>query len=373
MEGERPLELADLPDEFFDDLDDSARELLLARLFPWRAGLFPVTPVPTVSEANPFLTRSQVVQLLLEKEAEDAARLSSIQQLIDPSGRPIQLAAATNDLAAIGQMTAGSAHAAPSDSTGTVQEVTINGRTIFHVYHYPIGFFGLAFGASSVQYLGSFSAKSDDYAAVEEARQLAENAARLGAIASAAATAEVTVEIAAGFNPIASAAEAATGQDMRGNPLSPGQRLMAGINAVPGDVIGPAVGKLGEVAADAVKGADEAEKAIPEATRLREVEQGTASRLLQAKPGLKLTESSHIGSEYVDQFGKTYDAVGSPAASKFWNQEKFLSAIDEHLLKSNDFTVVDLTGFTKEQIEIIRNYIDSLPATSQAKIIRIGF
>jgi len=69
----------------------------------------------------------------------------------------------------------------------------------------------------------------------------------------------------------------------------------------------------------------------------------------------------------------TYDAIGSPKASKFWNAQQFLDQINKHLLKSNDFTVTDLTGFTAEQITTVRNHENSLPATSQAKIIRIGF
>jgi len=112
---------------------------------------------------------------------------------------------------------------------------------------------------------------------------------------------------------------------------------------------------------------------IPGATRLTAAEQETASRLLKARPDLKLTESVHEGAEYVDQSGRTYDALGSPAASKFWNPKQFLSSIDAHLLKSNDFTVVDLTGFASDQIAVVRNYINNLPSVSQLKIIRIGF
>jgi Pretoxin HINT domain len=119
--------------------------------------------------------------------------------------------------------------------------------------------------------------------------------------------------------------------------------------------------------------ADPCPPAIPDAARLTDAEQATAGRLLQQQPGLVLTESPHPGSEYVDQFGRTYDALGSPAASQFWNPEEFLSSIDSHLLKSNDFTVVDLTGFSGEQINVVTDFINSLPQASQAKIIRIGF
>jgi RHS repeat-associated protein len=113
--------------------------------------------------------------------------------------------------------------------------------------------------------------------------------------------------------------------------------------------------------------------AIPNATRLSAVEQATASRLLQAQPDLTLNESEDVGADFVDQNGQTYDAMGSPAASQYWNEEQFLDSLDSHLLKANDFTVVDLTGFTGSQISTIANYINSLPAELQAKIIKIGF
>lgn len=60
-------------------------------------------------------------------------------------------------------------------------------------------------------------------------------------------------------------------------------------------------------------------------------------------------------------------------ASKYWNEQKFLASVDSHLLKANDFTAVDMTGFTDAQKAAVRAYVDSLPAASQARIIRIGF
>jgi hypothetical protein len=112
---------------------------------------------------------------------------------------------------------------------------------------------------------------------------------------------------------------------------------------------------------------------IPGAKRLSQSEQATAARLLQDRPDLQLVESEHLGAEYVDQSGRTYDALGNPAASKYWNEDQFLRSIDSHLLKSNDFTVIDLTGFTKDQINAVSHYINNLPSASRDKIIRIGF
>jgi hypothetical protein len=84
-------------------------------------------------------------------------------------------------------------------------------------------------------------------------------------------------------------------------------------------------------------------------------------------------ESPHVGAEYVDDLGRSYDALGMPAASKYWNERQFLASINSHLLKSNDFTVVDLTGFTSEQVGAVSGYVNSLSSELQARIIRIGF
>lgn len=107
-------------------------------------------------------------------------------------------------------------------------------------------------------------------------------------------------------------------------------------------------------------------------SRLHPDEIATGARLAQ-KLGIDLWESPHAGAEFVDALNRTYDACGVPAASKFWNEAKFLRSIDGHLLKSNHFTVLDLTGFTNAQKATVRAYIDGLPAASQARIIRIGF
>jgi hypothetical protein len=107
---------------------------------------------------------------------------------------------------------------------------------------------------------------------------------------------------------------------------------------------------------------------IPDAKRLRPSEQVTAGRLMEQK-GLKLRESLHEGAEYIDDLGKTYDALGTPQASKYWNEKQFLGSIDHHLLKSNDFTAIDLAGFTPKQINIVESYVNSFPLSSQKRLI----
>jgi hypothetical protein len=107
-------------------------------------------------------------------------------------------------------------------------------------------------------------------------------------------------------------------------------------------------------------------------TRLRETELATGKRLSR-KLGVPLAESPHLGADFVDAAGKTYDALGTPAASQRWNQKDFIKAIDDHLLKSNDFTVIDLTGFTPAQIQIVQRHLSTLKPDQLAKLIRIGF
>ena len=117
-------------------------------------------------------------------------------------------------------------------------------------------------------------------------------------------------------------------------------------------------------------------RGIPDAKRLTPAEQATAARL-QRHPDFTaraFKESEHDGADYIDDRGRSYDAMGSPEASRHWNDGSlFIRAIDNHLRKSTDFTVIDLTGFTAEQIGIVRGYVNSLPDKAQARIVRIGF
>jgi RHS repeat-associated protein len=113
-------------------------------------------------------------------------------------------------------------------------------------------------------------------------------------------------------------------------------------------------------------------KPIPDASRLTDTEQATAGRLMQQE-GLTLYESDHLGAEYIDQFGRSYDALGTPEASQYWNQSQFFESIKHHLRKVNDFTVIDLTGFAEAHKNAVRNFVNSLPAAQQDKIIKIAF
>jgi RHS repeat-associated protein len=107
------------------------------------------------------------------------------------------------------------------------------------------------------------------------------------------------------------------------------------------------------------------------ASRLATNEIETGERLAQ-KFSLQLTESSHVGAEFVDSAGKSYDALGSVQAYEHFNETKFLSSIDKHLLKSNDYTVVDLTGANEAQEQAIRNHVSGLGGKLQDKVLYVG-
>jgi hypothetical protein len=115
----------------------------------------------------------------------------------------------------------------------------------------------------------------------------------------------------------------------------------------------------------------------PNLARLSDPEAATLTRLQDEFPerGFKASAEERDG-EFTDSQGRTYDQMGDPRTSQFWNPrnaQRFYDAIDEHLLKSMDYTVIDLTGFSDQSIADITNYVDSLPEAEQAKIIRIGF
>jgi hypothetical protein len=116
----------------------------------------------------------------------------------------------------------------------------------------------------------------------------------------------------------------------------------------------------------------------PNLGRLRPAERDTLGRAQQQYPdlGLKASAEERDG-EYVDSQGRTYDQMGNPNTSKFWDRpgapQKFYQAIQDHLSKSMDFTVLDLSGFSEQSAADIQAYVDSLSPAEQAKIIRIGF
>ena len=116
-----------------------------------------------------------------------------------------------------------------------------------------------------------------------------------------------------------------------------------------------------------------AQSGLTGAKRLRPDELATGRRL-EHLLGRRLRESGHEGADFVDDFGRTFDALGGGSlASQFFKPQEFFDSIRGHLLKSNDFTVIDLTGFTSSQIAQVRTFLNGLSQSELDRIIRIGF
>ena len=79
------------------------------------------------------------------------------------------------------------------------------------------------------------------------------------------------------------------------------------------------------------------------------------------------------GHDWVDDLGRTYDAMGDGTRAKYLSIPSFTRSIDHHLNKGNDFTVIDLTGYSREQVAEISAYVNALPPERKATIVRVGF
>jgi hypothetical protein len=120
-----------------------------------------------------------------------------------------------------------------------------------------------------------------------------------------------------------------------------------------------------------------AERDLDPMGRLSPAERDTLGRIREELPDRDFRASSaERDGEFVDNQGRTYDQIGNPRSSDYWNAnsaQKFYRSIDAHLLKSMDYTVIDLTGFSEQSVTDISEYIESLPAEAREKIIRVGF
>ncbi len=104
--------------------------------------------------------------------------------------------------------------------------------------------------------------------------------------------------------------------------------------------------------------------------RLRGSEFATLTRL-QAHPeyaNRAFRGSDHVGAEVVDDLGRSYDFLGSSAASRYWNEGEFLGSIKTHLRKSNNFTVVDLAGFEQSHARSVRRFVDALSESDRSHL-----
>jgi RHS repeat-associated protein len=106
-------------------------------------------------------------------------------------------------------------------------------------------------------------------------------------------------------------------------------------------------------------------------TGLRVTEISSASRYA-AQKGLALIESPHVGDEVVNALTRqSIDFTGTPRAylKEFWKDgSEFFAAIRGHLVKSDNLTVIDLKGASKEQIKAIKGFVNGLSDAERAKI-----
>jgi hypothetical protein len=110
------------------------------------------------------------------------------------------------------------------------------------------------------------------------------------------------------------------------------------------------------------------------ASHAKPAERATAERIA-ARPEFKgrrfrAPPPPDPGFDWVDDLGRTYDAMGDGTKAKYLNLADFKESIVHHLRKGNNFTVIDLTGFEPNQISAVRAYVDML---ANPTIIRVGF
>ncbi|GAA3572043.1 hypothetical protein GCM10022419_061140 [Nonomuraea rosea] len=97
----------------------------------------------------------------------------------------------------------------------------------------------------------------------------------------------------------------------------------------------------------------------PATGQFRPVEMETAQRIEQ-QLGLTLTRSKHVGADWLDSKGVTYDAVGNFPSQFFDRQRPRLQqAILDHLQKV-DLVPVDVSKFTPGQVAKVQQFIQNL-------------
>ena len=94
----------------------------------------------------------------------------------------------------------------------------------------------------------------------------------------------------------------------------------------------------------------------PATGAFRQSEYDTAMRIQQER-SVVLQRSSNPGVDWVDATGNTYDAVGN-FSSKYFDQQwpNLRTRILDHMAKA-DFVPVDVSGFTKQQIAQVQQFI----------------
>ncbi len=106
-------------------------------------------------------------------------------------------------------------------------------------------------------------------------------------------------------------------------------------------------------------------------SRLTQAEISTGERLAE-QGGLRLFQSGHVGAEFVEATGKTYDAMGGVQAYKYFGSgTDFFKSITRHVNKSVDYVALDLKGASENQIKAIEKFVGGLTKEQQSKIVYV--
>ena len=90
---------------------------------------------------------------------------------------------------------------------------------------------------------------------------------------------------------------------------------------------------------------------------------------LEKETGRPFKRSNASGADFQDEFGLTWDAVGSDVSDQFFNYEKFTRRLQGKLRNlAVDRYVVDLSALGGENAARILTYIWGLPVETQARI-----
>ncbi|WP_245433757.1 phage portal protein [Methylocystis hirsuta] len=89
----------------------------------------------------------------------------------------------------------------------------------------------------------------------------------------------------------------------------------------------------------------------------------------EKETGRPLKRSSVSGADFQDEFGQTWDAIGSDVSDQFFDYERFARRLQRKLRnRAVDRYVVDLTGLGGEKAARVLSYIWTLPVETQARI-----
>jgi RHS repeat-associated protein len=110
---------------------------------------------------------------------------------------------------------------------------------------------------------------------------------------------------------------------------------------------------------------------------MRETEAETAALLDDALGGVRALKETERGGDVIGKAGKYWNKsidILNPAeavAKGKFNIEDFYKSIDSHLLKSTDYTAIDVRSLAGDQIAAIEKYVSNLSDVSKGKIMLI--